>query len=424
MVAQVWDGASLDAALPAAQSYLSNPPDRALLQALSYGVLRDQRALEYLAGRLLQRPTTDSNLQAVLLVGLYQLRSMRIPPHAAVSETVAATRQLRLAQASGLVNAVLRRYQREQAGLEQALNAQPPAVRWSYPDWLASRFREDWPEHWPSLLEAGQTPGPMSLRVNRRRGTREDYQARLQSVGLASAPCAHAGDALTLAEAVGVERLPGFEAGDVSVQDESAQLAASLLELTTPDSHHNLRVLDACAAPGGKTAHILESATVELQALDCDESRLSRVEATLQRLGFQAECRVADAARPRDWWEGRLFDRILLDAPCSGTGVIRRHPDIKWLRREADIVATARKQRQLLSALWPLLAPGGVLLYATCSVLREEGEAVVADFLNEQRDAIHCPIKAQWGEDCTVGRRIASGESGMDGFYYARLRRP
>lgn len=421
VVAAVCAGASLDAALPTAQARLSNAPDRALLQALGYGVLRDLRSLEQLLSQMLERAVSDSRLQALLLVGLYQLRSTRIPPHAAVSETVAATTPIRQPQARGMVNAVLRRYQRERDTLEQALPPNP-AIRCSHPDWLVARLQADWPQHWSAILAANQAPGPMSLRVNARRGSVEAYLARLQAAGLAAERSTHAPQALILAAPVAVEQLPGFADGDVSVQDVAAQLAADLLDLQS-DPAKRLRVLDACAAPGGKSAHILESADVELLALDRDANRLRRVEQTLQRLGLTAECRAANAADPRAWWDGRPFDRILLDAPCSGTGVIRRHPDIKWLRRDSDIAAMARTQRQLLESLWPLLAPGGVLLYATCSVLRAESEDVLLDFRRSHADAETCLVAAGWGEQQAAGQRIATGEASMDGFYYARLRR-
>jgi 16S rRNA (cytosine967-C5)-methyltransferase len=420
-LAAVRGGASLDVALPAAQARLKQAADRALLQALCFGVLRDLRLLEALLGLLVERPLKDPRLQALLLAGLFQLRSLRVPPHAAVSETVAATARIGQPARAGLANAVLRRYLRERAALEAAL-PQDPAIRHSHPDWLVAQLRADWPDRWPDILAANQAPGPLCLRVNTRRTTRDAYQARLQAAGLFASPSPHAPQALTLAEAVPVERLPGFAEGEVSVQDAAAQLAAGLLDLEHGQPR-GLRVLDACAAPGGKSAHILELAEVELLALDRDPARLARVQDTLQRLNLQARLQAADAATPPAWWEGKPFDRILVDAPCSGTGVIRRHPDIKWLRRESDIAALAQAQRRLLDALWPLLAPGGVLLYATCSLLCAEGEDVIAGFLRTRADAEVWPIEAGWGEACGAGRRIAAGADGMDGFYYARVRR-
>jgi 16S rRNA (cytosine967-C5)-methyltransferase len=336
-----------------------------------------------------------------------------------VSETVEAARLIGRERACGMVNAVLRRYLRERETIEAKLAAAGIAVRESHPDWLVSRLRQDWPDAWETLLAANNSPGPLALRVNLARGTRAAYLQRLQEAGLPGQAAAHGDAGIVLDTPVQVERLPGFDEGLVSVQDLAAQLAAPLLEAAP--GH---RVLDACAAPGGKTAHLLERHPgIELLALDRDRWRMERVARNLERLQLQARTAVADAAETAAWWDGRPFDRILLDAPCSGTGVIRRHPDIKWLRRESDIAALARQQRSLLDALWPLLAPGGVLLYASCSVLSGEGAGLLQDFAASRADADELPVAAGWGEACTIGRRIRTGDGGMDGFYYARLRR-
>lgn len=414
-VAAVLAGTSLDDALPQASAGLA-AADRALAQAIAYGVLRNRRLLEWLAARLLERPLkNEPRLQALLLGGLHQLRAMGVPDHAAVAETVAAAAALGKPWAKGLLNAVLRRYLRERSTLEAALPPDP-ALRLSYPDWLVARVREDWPSNWEAVLAAGNEPGPLTLRVNRRQTTREAYRDELAAAGIAAEPLAHAPDALRLHEPQPVASLPGWSAGRVSVQDAAAQLAAELL-----DAHPGHRVLDACSAPGGKTAHLLErTEALQLLALDRDAARLARVAENLHRLKLQAALRVADAARPASWWDGVPFDRILLDAPCSGTGVIRRHPDIKWLRREADLAQAARTQGRLLKALWPLLAPGGVLLYATCSILRAEGEAVARAFRASQADAEELRIETPWGEAREIGRRLAPGGA-YDGFYYARF---
>jgi len=414
-VAEVFEGRSLDEALPQATAALASA-DRALAQAIAYGVLRERRVLEWLCGRLLERPLkNEPRLAALILCGLSQLRTLRVPAHAAVAETVAAAQELGKPWAKGLLNAVLRRYLRERAALESAM-PQDPALRLSYPDWFVAQVRRDWPRDWQAVLAAGNEPGPLTLRVNRRQTTRTAYARELELAGIAAEPVAHAPEALRLREPRPVESLPGWSAGRVSVQDAAAQLAAELLE-----AQPGMRVLDACSAPGGKTAHLLErTENLRLLALDRDAARLARVAENLRRLGLDAELRAADAARPESWWNGQPFDRILLDAPCSGSGVIRRHPDIKWLRRETDLAQAARTQRQLLEALWPLLAPGGALLYATCSILRAEGADVLRDFLHAQQDARHCPIQAPWGEACEVGRRLAPGGD-YDGFYYARL---
>jgi 16S rRNA (cytosine967-C5)-methyltransferase len=417
VVAAVAGGASLSDTLSVAARETA-PGDAPLLKAIVYGVVRERRLLEWFASRLLQKPLkNEPELQALLLCGLYQLRSMRVAAHAAVGETVAATETLRKPWAKGLVNAVLRRFQREQAALEAAV-PDNVALKRSYPDWLVAAIRRDWQDQADTVLAAGNVAGPMTLRVNRRRGDRDAYLQRLAEAGIAAETIPGVADAVRLIEARGVEEIPGFDAGLVSVQDASAQLAADLL-----DVHSGQRVLDACAAPGGKTAHLLERHDdLDLLALDSDGTRLQRIRENLDRLGLEARLRVADATAVEDWWDGRHFDRILLDAPCSGTGVIRRHPDIKWLRRERDIANMATLQRRLLETLWRTLAPNGVLIYATCSILRAEGVDVAERFLAATADAAKWPIAADWGEAERTGRRIAPGDA-FDGFYYARLRK-
>lgn len=415
-VAAVLAGRSLDDVLPEHDAALA-PGDRSLLRALAYGVLRDHGYLAALAAQMLKSPLSGEPLIAALIeVGLHQLRSMRVSPHAAVSETVEACALLGHPQRRALVNALLRRFQREQRTLEIAA-ASDAAKRWSYPTWMVDNLRCDWPESWERVLAGGNEQGPLTLRVNRRRGTRADYAAKLRAAGLAAQELDGVPDALVLDSAVGVDKLPGFAEGEVSVQDASAQLAAELLQLE--DGQH---VLDACCAPGGKTAHILERADVSVLALDRDAQRLQRVHDTLKRLNLSAEVLAWDAGQLQDRWSGALFDRILLDAPCSGTGVIRRHPDIKWLRRHDDIPRMAAEQLRLLTALWPLLAPGGRLVYATCSILPAEGEDVIRKFFTTQADAKHEAITASWGEPRKFGRRIAPGGA-FDGFYYAVLRK-
>jgi 16S rRNA (cytosine967-C5)-methyltransferase len=291
-------------------------------------------------------------------------------------------------------------------------------VRYSHPDWLVTAIRSDWPEAWTDVLAANNRRAPMHLRVNARRSARSDYLHTLAAAGLAAAPIDGCPDGITLDAPQPVQTLPGFAEGQVSVQDGAAQLAADLLDLRAGQ-----RVLDACAAPGNKSAHALERRAVELLSLDIDADRLATLAANLARLGLQAQARVADAAEPSAWWDGRPFDRILLDAPCSGTGVIRRHPDIKWLRRPADVQAAEQRQRRLLRNLWPTLATGGRLVYATCSVLRAEGVDVIGSFLAEQRDAREQAITATWGKPEVYGRRITPDAHGFDGFYYAVLER-
>ena len=418
VIAQVIGGSNLDNALQRIDHGNVTPNQMPLLRALCNGVLRDWLLLNGLLARMMEKPLNkEPELQALILCGLFQLRSMRVAAHAAVNETVEGVTLLGKEKLRGLVNALLRRYQRERETLEMLLPTHP-AKRYSYPGWLAERIENDW-SNWPEILAAGNEQGPLTLRVNRRRMTREAYLQELEAAGIAASATPHAGDAVTLEQAVAVDLIPRFAEGVVSVQDASAQLAADLLPLEP-----GMRVLDACAAPGGKTAHLLERMdNLDLLALDQDAARLKRVSETLQRLQLHGKVLQGNAAQPESWWDRQPFDRILLDAPCSGSGVIRRHPDIKWLRRHTDIAQLAGVQLKMLQALWPLLAPGGILLYATCSILAAEGEEVVKHFLRTQPAAKHSPIEASWGEARTVGRRIAPGGA-FDGFYYARLIKP
>ncbi len=409
-------GQSLARVLPPALEQV-DPRDRGLLQELGYGICRWQPMLQALLDRLLERPL-DSNepaVRALLLTGLYQLHYLRIPEHAAVAETVTAARHLRKSWAAGLVNAVLRAFLRRRAELLAALETDREA-RTAHPRWLLDALQRDWPDDWSAIIAANNARPPMTLRVNSRRVSREDYRSRLAEAGWTAEPAA-APTALTLAEPVEPTLLPGFTEGWISVQDAAAQWAAPLLDLRP-----GLRVLDACAAPGGKTGHLLEcSPNLDLTALDWDATRLERVRETLVRLRASARLVVGNAERPTEWWDGILYDRILVDAPCSATGVIRRHPDIKLLRREQDINALAESQQAMLSSLWPLLRPDGRLVYATCSVLRRENEDVMAAFLATHPDAWETPIAAGWGRALPHGRQILPGEAGMDGFYYAVL---
>lgn len=418
-VAAVLGGRNLDDALAAVSAPLS-AADLSLLKAMAYGVVREWSALDWRVNQLLDKPLRKEPLVAALLAcGVYQLRSMRVPPHAAVGETVAATEVLGKPWAKGLANALLRRYQREQSEIEARM---PPdaEIRQSYPEWLAKQIKRDWPASWRSVLAAGNTQAPMTLRVNRRRTDRDAFIKELDAAGIGYSVPRTAPDAVVLNEALPVERIPGFAEGRVSVQDLSAQLAAELLA-----AEPGMRVLDACAAPGGKTAHVIERTEgLDVIAIESEAARLGRIRDTLGRLGHDAMLVHADAGDTASWWKGKKFDRILIDAPCSGTGVIRRHPDIKWLRRETDIPTMAAQQLRLLRALWPLLKPQGVLIYATCSILKAEGEDVARAFMAEQSEAVEQVIEpspyAMWGEDCGIGRRIEPGGD-FDGFYYLKL---
>lgn len=421
MLERVLSGRSLSDALDAGLRGVPAGAEQSLARELVYGVLRWYSRLTTIRDGLLARPlkSRDADIGLLIAVGLYQCIELRTPPHAAVAATAEVARTLGKAWAVGLVNAVLRRFLREQ---EQHLAAADADLvsRYAHPQWLLERYRSAWPEDWEELLQANNTRPPMTLRVNRRRGSREQYLTQLAAAGLAAQPHPWAEDALVLDTPVPVTQLPGFGAGLVSVQDAAAQQAAVLLDV--PDGG---RVLDACAAPGGKTCHLLERypAAGEVVALDIAPERLVRIEDNLQRLGLQAAVLAGDATMPDAWWDGQQFERILIDAPCSGSGVIRRNPDIKWLRREQDLAALAATQRRLLQALWPLLMPGGKLVYATCSILPEENERVLADFIAAQPDAQSEPMSQDWGRQQTYGCYILTGESGMDGFYYGCLRK-
>lgn len=415
-------GQSLTHLLPQRFDDLGNADERPLVQQLCYGTLRWGPRLECLLSLLLTRKIKqrDADLHSLLLLGLYQLLYMRIPAHAAVSETVAAVKQIDKPWARGLVNALLRRCLREQESLVAEVDRHEEG-RYAHPQWLIKRLKEQRPEQWQQILVAGNCQPPMTLRVNLKRISRHDYLKKLLAEGIPAEANAVVDSAIELQQAVNVIQLPGFDEGLVSVQDCAAQLAAELL-----DPKPGERILDACAAPGGKTGHLLERvASIKLLALDSSPERLLSVEENLHRLSLHAELLAADAGHTSAWWDGQLFDRILLDAPCSGTGVIRRHPDIKVLRRLSDIEPLLMQQNRLLEALWPTLRCGGHLLYATCSLLREENDDQIQHFVACHDDArVRSLTQVEglpWGHQETSGRQILSGEQGMDGFYFSRL---
>ncbi|TVP48138.1 MAG: 16S rRNA (cytosine(967)-C(5))-methyltransferase RsmB [Halomonas sp.] len=395
--------------------------DRGLLKELCFGTCRRLPRLEALAGALLKQPfkKRDSDVQALLLVGIYQLLYMRIPAHAAVGETAGAARLLNKEWATRVLNGCLRRLQRESEALQAQVDREE-SVALEHPPWLLNALRQAWPEQWRDIIDANNHSGPMTLRVNQRYNDREAYLGMLIEQGLSGHLCLHAPDGITLETPCDVTALPGFEEGHVSVQDEAAQLSAALLGpalAPRPGAH----VLDACCAPGGKTAHLLEQFDINLTAIDSDNQRLARVEDTLNRLGVEAVLEHADATE-REWWSGTPFDAILLDAPCSGSGVIRRHPDIKKLRRKDDIRPLAKLQRQLLDNLWSMLREGGTLLYATCSVLPEENIEQIEAFLARTPDAhVTTPGDVAWGIPSGAGRQLFPAQSSHDGFFYARL---
>ena len=418
IAAVIGNGITLDEALDRSTGPLTGR-DRALAREIAFGVCRRYFELDALLAQLMERPlkSRDADVRALLLVGLYQLRHMRVPDHAAVSETVAASKQLNKPWARGLVNAVLRAYQ---ARVEQLDAALTPAQRAAHPPWLVQALERAWPEQLADILAANNAAPPMTLRVNAARTTREAWLATAREAGIEARACAFAADGVVLAEPLDVTQLPGFAEGLVSVQDEGAQLAAPLL-----DGNDGERILDACAAPGGKACHLLERhAGITLVALDSSAPRLERVRQNLQRLQLEATLACGDAADPDAWWDGSPFDRILVDAPCSGTGVIRRHPDIRILRTAAQIKEAAALQLAILRGLWQCLKPGGTLLYSTCSVLPQENEATIAAFLAATPDAQEELLDIDCGIARSHGRQLLPTVSEHDGFYYARLRKP
>ena len=393
--------------------------DPSLSQAISYGVIRHYQRLDFYLQQLVKKSLRkkDNDIKLLILTGLYQLTEMRIPDHAAVSETVKICKALKKDWACKLINGVLRQFQRQQQLLiekaEQDLQA-----HYAHPLWLIREIQSAWPENWQTILQANNHTPPMTLRVNTLKITRDQYQQKLEQAGIKSYADDYASEAITLETPCDVNSLPDFDKGYCSVQDAAAQLAVHLLD-AKPDE----RVLDACAAPGGKTAHILEqqSELKSLVALDIESRRLDNIRDNLQRLSLTAEIVHGDASKPEEWWDGQHFDRILLDAPCSAMGVIRRHPDIKLLRREEDIDMLVKSQQQILDQLWPLLKPGGMLIYATCSILPQENTQQIESFLARQSDTVYKDIDAVWGHATSAGRQILPGENGMDGFFYAQL---
>lgn len=390
------------------------PPQRGALQDISYNALRWLGRLNGLLDGLLQRPLTDDRVRCLLLVALGQLEYGKSAQHAVVDNAVRAAAGFRQPWAKGLVNAVLRNFLRQREALLQRID-QVESARWSYPEWWIAKLKQQYPVDWESMLAAGNGHPPMTLRVNLRKMQQDAYLAQLSRNEIAAAAVGEAG--IRLERPLPVEKLPGFSEGLVSVQDLGAQQAAPLLEV-----EKGMRVLDACSAPGGKSAHLLELADIDLLSLDNDAERLQRVRDNLSRLQLNGKVGQGDAACPDTWWDGKPFDRILADVPCSASGIVRRHPDIKWLRREADVAGFAEQQTVILRGLWSTLAKGGKLLYATCSVFHEENEQQIAAFLAENPDARRLPLAS--------GQLFSPEKEGQllpcdahDGFYYALLQK-
>ncbi|HEU0154106.1 MAG TPA: 16S rRNA (cytosine(967)-C(5))-methyltransferase RsmB [Arenimonas sp.] len=421
LAAVLGEGRSLKAMLGQALPNVADPRDRALLEAICFGVLRHRRRYDYALSQWLAKPLAarDFPVHCLLLAGLAQLDALGLPAHAAVGATAEATRELGRPPLVGLVNALLRRASREPLPASR-----DPAIASSHPDWLVAALRADWPADAEAVLAANNRPAPMWLRVNPGQLGIDRLMRSLREDGLSAATLPLLPNAARVDDPIPVERLPFWHTGALSVQDGAAQLAVLALA-PSPDE----RVLDACAAPGGKSAQIAErlfAGDGELTALDIEARRLERVTETLQRQGLDSprvHVKVADAAVPEAWWDGRAFDAILLDAPCSATGIIRRQPDIKWHRRADDIPALVAQQARLLEALWPLLRPGGRLLYATCSVLVAENAGQVDHFLAAHPDAAARPLDDRFGRASGAGRQRLPGEDGMDGFFYALLQK-
>ena len=414
-------GLTLDAALVEHLHALKRRDDQGFVKELCFGTLRWFDQLEFILGRYLSKPLKqrDSDIRMLILVGLYQLHYLDTPAHAAVSETVGATLELDREWAKPLVNAVLRRSQREFHQVLAELD-KGAAARHSHPQWMADRIKGDWPDLWEAILQANNQRPPQHLRVNVLRTSGEDYLDKLYRTGIQAEKTSLTPCAIQVLHPVDVNQLPGFKDGDVSIQDAGAQLAATLL-----DPQPGNRVLDACAAPGGKTAHICEiqPSIAEITALDVDEKRIGRLRANLARLKLNATVIKADAARKDTWWDGRLFDRILLDAPCSATGVIRRHPDVKRLKSPEQLPILQNTQSELLASIWPLLKQGGKLVYSTCSILHDENDRVIETFLDKHPSANPEAIRAEWGITTEYGRQLLPCLDATDGFYYAVLTR-
>jgi len=417
-VAAVLAGRSLETAVGRQRERVATD-EHPLLQELAFGTVRHWYRLEPVVRARLRKglKSRDNDVRAALVAGAYEIDCMRTASHAAVDQWVEATRALGKAWAGGLVNGVLRGLLRQGDALAPTGD---PTGDHGWPDWLARAIAADWPEQWREIARRGTQRAPMTLRVDRSRTDRAAYAERLRGVGIEAASVPAAGDALTLDAPVDVSRLPGFDRGEVSVQDAGAQLAAPALAPLT-----GCRVLDACAAPGGKTAHLAELGPdrAALVAVEADRDRAQRLREELTRTGTEATVHVADVGAPEHWWDGIAFDRILLDVPCSATGVIRRHPDIRLLRQPDDIDRLSERQAALLDAVWPLLAPGGILVYVTCSILRRENAQQIEAFMARVPEAQPLAVADAWGRSDGPGRQLLPGEQGMDGFYYARLQR-
>lgn len=413
-------GRSLSQALPEGLAQFSDRRERSFTQNLVMGTLRWQLRLEAIRAQLLKKKlkTKDEDINQLILLGLYQIIYMDTPEHAAVSETVAITQKLKKPWAKALVNGILRSFLRDQKAICEAVDVKP-AHKFAHPQWLVRTLRKAYPEKWQTILAQNNELAPLTLRINPLQQKRDDFLALLVKQDISATAHPYSAQGIVIHEGLDITALPGYDEGDFSVQDPAAQQAGFLL---APKAGEH--ILDACAAPGGKTTHLLELSDNQANviALEKEPERLERLAENLHRLNLEAYYQQGDATQPEQWWQGEAFDRILLDAPCSATGIIRRHPDIKWHRTEEDIEALVETQAEILQKLWPLLKPGGRLLYATCSVLPQENGLQMQSFLTNTPDAKQILIEAEWGEQLDLpGKQILPGDAGMDGFYYCLI---
>lgn len=417
----VYDGQSLSVAQKKLLDNLDDQRDRGLANEIVNGVLRWRWQLAFILSQLLSKPlkAKDIDVQLILQMALYEIIECRTPDYAIINEAVELVRKSKKKWAASLVNAVLRNFTRNKEQILASVNN--AGENYSHPEWIIKKIKEDWPDRWQAILNANNQRPAFWLRVNQSQTKLPEYQQLLSDAGIEAVASSLTGHALKLSQGIDVQRLPYFVQGVVSVQDVGAQLAADLLNVSADQ-----RVLDLCAAPGGKTCHILESCNTikQMVAVELEESRMQRVRENLQRLKFDdvdVALIVADACDYKEWWQGNLFDRILVDAPCSASGVIRRHPDIKTLRRESDIEHLVKVQSEILSSAWRMLSEGGELLYVTCSVFKDENERQIENFFSKNKNVAEIKIMADWGEACQYGRQLFPGEQDADGFYFCRL---
>jgi 16S rRNA (cytosine967-C5)-methyltransferase len=420
IISQVFENKfTLTYALRDNKSFKQAGNDKALIQEICYGTFRWYIQLEYILNHLLKKriKKKDSQLKYLIVIGLYQLRFMRIPAHAVVSETVNTCKKMKMEWAKSLVNAILRRYIRDTKIFDPHINNDDSLIT-SHPKWFIKQLRLDWPVEWESILEANNQHPPMYLRVNQLRQSREEYLIKMEQAGILGKSAPYSEQGIIVEKPVDVGLLPGFNEGDVSVQELAAQFSVKLLDLKPGQN-----VLDACAAPGGKSSHILESqpSLESLTVIEKEPSRAKRLSETLIRLDLHAIIKVSDINDIENWWDNELYDRILLDAPCSATGVIRRHPDIKTLRTLKEVESISTLQLQLIETLWKTLKINGLLVYVTCSIFKQENSELIKQFISSNKDCVLKPIDADWGENTGYGKQILTGQNDMDGFFYSCL---